>query len=334
MSGPKTTTQKSDTTSKSTTGPSAAAAGYFPPLYQQGGEAVTSNQGLPAPQDFVAPADPHQREALDMIYGAAPSLGSNAPALSDMAHKVASGYFLDPTNDPTFAGAASAAISPITRQLRENILPSLVDRSIRSGGTGSGPSAYGGVSLDLSEGKALQDWEQRAGDITSSMANASRGMGMNLIPQAPALAAGANNIALAPATATGAAGTQERGFAQDALTNLLQRYSMNQQAPWSGLQQFANLLTTGGFKDSTGTGTQIGETTTPAPDMMTQILQGITGTAGIAGSLFGAPMGGASAISGLGSILGGLGGGGSNPTLYPTNPWSTAGIFGGKMIGA
>lgn len=311
MGGPKTTTQKSVTATDMTAGPTKEAAPYFPGLYSQGAGAVNANQGLPVPQDFVAGADPHQRAALDMIYNVAPGLGAAAPSLTEMAKKISSGYFLDPSNDPTFAGAAHAAITPITQALTQQVLPQIVDRSIRTGGVGGGPSAYGGAGSDIANEKAIQNWSQAAGNITAGMANASRTAGMNLLPQAAGMARAGNELALAPAQAVGAAGTQERTFAQDALQNLIQRYSMNQQAPWAGLQQFGNLLTTGGFKNTTGSTGTTQDTTSPAPDMLTQILQGLTGGAGIAGSLFGAPAGGTSAASGIGSIFGSLGGGGA-----------------------
>lgn len=309
MGGPKTTTEKTTQDTKQTVGPNAMAAGYFPDLYGAGANAVTQNQAQTVPQDFVAGANSHQMDAINQIYNLAPGLSQTARPLQDMATKVASGYFLDPTNDPTFQGAVNSAITPVTRQLTEQVLPSIVDRSIRTGGTGAGPSAYGGASQDLSEERAVRNWSESAGNIGATMANASRTAGMNMLPQAGGMANQANALALAPAQAIGAAGTQERSFGQDELTNLLQRYSMNQQAPWAGLQTFGNLLTTGGFKDSTGTMTGTKDTTTPAPDLMTQILQGSLGAAGMAASMFGAPTGGTSAAKALMSIFGGLGGG-------------------------
>lgn len=308
MGGPKTTTTKTDQKTDMTAGPTKEAAPYFPGLYNMGQGAVDINQDQPAPQDFVAGADPHQRAALDMIYNAAPGLGAASGPLSDMAKKVASGFFLDPSNDPTFAGAANAAISPVTQALREQVLPQIVDRSIRTGGVGGGPSAYGGAGQDIMNEKAIDNWSQAAGNITATMANNSRNAGLSLLPQAGGMAAAADQLALAPAQAMGAAGTQERTFAQDALQNLIQRYSMNQQAPWAGLQQFGNLLTTGGFRNTAGTASGTSDTTTPAPDLMTQILQGVMGGAGVAASLFGAPAGGTSAIKAMSSIFGGLGG--------------------------
>jgi hypothetical protein len=300
MGGPKPSIKQTTSDSSKTADP--MAAGYFPGLYEMGQHAVGNASNLPVPQNFVAGPSPGQLSSINQIYGAAPGLGAAAPELSDMARRVAGGYFLDPSNDPTFADAANAAISPITRQLRENILPGLTDQSIRAGGVGAGPSAFGGASLGINQGNALKDWETQAGNITAEMANRSRAAGMGLIPQAGGIAQSANQIALAPALATGAAGSSEQQFGQSSLDNLLKRYQTNLEAPWAGLQPFANLLTTGGFNRGVGSST---ETTTPPPaNLMTQLLQGGTGLAGMAGSLFGAPAGGTSAAAGIGSALG------------------------------
>lgn len=302
MGGSKPTIKDTRTDTSKTADP--MAAGYFPGLYNLGQQAVEHAGTLPVPQDFLAGPTPGQLSSVNQIYSAAPGLGGAAAPLSDMAKRVAGGFFLDPSNDPTFAGAANAAISPITRQLKENVLPGLVDQSIKAGGTGTGPSAFGGASLGINQGNALKDWETQAGNITSGMANASRTAGMNLIPQAANIAQGANQIALAPALATGAAGGTEQQFAQSSLDNLLKRYQTNLEAPWAGLQPMANLLTTGGFNKGT---TNSLETTTPPPaNLWTQLLQGGTGLASTAGSLFSTPAGGASAASGIGSALSSL----------------------------
>jgi hypothetical protein len=127
---------------------------------------------------------------------------------------------------------------------------------------------------------------------------------MGLIPQAGGIAQSANQLSLAPALATGAAGSTEQQFEQSSLDNLMKRYQMNMEAPWAGLQPFANLLTTGGFNRGVGSST---ETTTPPPaNLMTQLLQGGTGLAGMAGSLFSAPAGGTSAASAIGGGLSSL----------------------------
>lgn len=321
------TQQNQQTLSNTAVGPWAEAARYFPSLYSAGSNAFGQVQNLTPPTQFIAGPTQNQVDALTGMSRVAPTLGSAAPSLMDMAKKISSGFFLDPSNDPTFAGAANAAISPVTQNLREKVLPGIIGNAISAGGAGNGPAAYGGDALGLTQETALRDWGKTAGDITASMANASRNAGLSLIPQAPGIASAADTASLLPSTTLGAVGTQQRQFSQDALTNELQRFQMAQSAPWSGVDQMLKLLTTGGFTTNTGqTGTTGGSQTAgtvntsgttnatqnrvetgAAPDLMTQILQGLTGGAGIASSLFATPAAGASAASGIGSALSSLG---------------------------
>jgi len=292
---PATSTQT--TQGSSTTGPLPAAAPYFPPLYQQGSSAVASNQALPTRTQFVAGENPTEASAINQTLGVAPGLGASGGALSDMAQKIASGYFLDPSNDPTFQGAVNSALTPVLQNVREQLMPQAINASIRGGGIGGGPSAYGGANAgsaaDIENERIIRDFGQTGGNIAATMANASRTAGMNLIPQAPGIAQGANAQLLAPATTTGLAGQQQQTYAQNAIDNLLQQYQYQTNAPWQGLQQFANLLTTGGYNAGTNQSTTQGTYTPAQPSMGTQILQGLLGGAGIATSLFGAGPGGA-----------------------------------------
>jgi len=317
---PATQTTTTNTSGTASTGPSAMAQPYFPGLYQTGQNALTSNQQLPVPQQFVAGEDPLQAQAISQATAAAPTLGASGGALSDMAQKIASGYFLDPTNDPTFAGAVNSALTPILQNVQETLLPQVINSSIRGGGVGGGPTAYGGANAgsaqDIMEQQVLRNFGQTAANTTASMANASRMAGMNLIPQAPGIAQGANAQILAPSTELGTLGSQQQQFSQNAINNLLQQYQTQLQAPWQGISNMTNLLTAGGYGTSTSnqTGTSVGQYQPPTPSMATQILQGLTGGASTLNSLFGSgPNGSPSALSniwsGLGSGLGNIAGG-------------------------
>lgn len=251
--------------------------------------------------DIVAGPTNMQNTGVNDLFQAAGNTGTNATGTADVAKKVASGYFMDPTNDPTFQGAVQSALTPITRALQEQVLPGIVDKSIQAGGTSSGPSAYGGASQDLQENQAVQNWAKQSADTTASMANASRTAGMNLTTALPALNTSANSEALAPASTELAAGGTQQGLNQDILNNLLQKWQLSSSGSLPILQQASSILNSGGFGNNTGTSN---ETDTGAvPNMLTQILQGLTGGAGVANSLFGAAKGGTSAISGLTAAL-------------------------------
>lgn len=294
-----TTTQ---TNSSGTKTPLNEQMPMFQDIWGRVGSAVDKTNDKPYGGDFITPATQGQRDAVGMMYGAAPNLGSNAGSLTEMARKISSGYFLDPTNDPTFAAAASAAIDPVTRALQEQVLPGIVDASIRSGGTGAGPAAYGGADQTLKQQGAIKDWTTTAGNITADMAAKSRAAGMALIPQAAGISSAGNQEALLPAMTTAAAGASEYGLNDLVTKNLLAQYTNQLEAPWYGLSQGANVLATGGYGNTTSTGTET--KTGSTPDTATQWLQGLTGGAGLLNSLFSSPAGGTSAMSGL---MGGLG---------------------------
>jgi len=316
MGGAKTSTQTQNTNTQSQKTPWSSADPYFSPLYNQGAGAVASNQTLPMPTQFVAGANPTEQSAIGQTLAVVPTLGASGSSLSDMAQKVASGYFTNPQNNPNFSGAVTAALTPITQQLMEKTLPTVVNNSIMGGGVGGGPSAYGGANAgdaaSIEGERAIRDWGKTAADTTSTMANNAYGQGLSLIPQAGNIANAADTQLLAPAAATGLAGTQQQTYSQQGINDLLQKYSTFLQAPWQGLQSFANLLTTGGFANNNTQSQMTGTNTTAAPDFATQLLQGGLGGAGILSSLFGAGAGGApSAASNIWSGLGSLFGGGS-----------------------
>lgn len=258
--------------------------------------AKAGNAAVNTPTDWIAPANAMQHSAVDQMAGVAPTLGTNAPSLRDIAAKVANGFFLDPNNDPTFAAASRAAIQPITTELTEKVLPQIVDASIRNGGVGGGPAAYGGARQDIQENQVVDAWSRAAGDITAKMAAQSRETGMKLIPYAPQLDTGATTAALQPSQTLGAAGTQKQAYAQQELDDETKAWL----AALQGGQAGANILTTGGFGNKTASSNSTQINTTPAPDLTTQWLQGITGGAGMIASLAtGMPM-----LPGIGSIFG------------------------------
>lgn len=308
-SKPATSTQNTQTAT--TTTPWAAAAPYFPDLYQTGSGALDKSQTAPLPTQFVAQENPTEAAAVQGTLDVAPNLGASGGALSDAATKIASGYWMNPMNDPTFQPAVNAAIQPTLTNVEENLLPNVINSAIKGGGVGGGPSAYGGANAgsaaDIENERVLRDFGVTAGNIGAGMANNERNAALNLIPQAPGVAAGANTQLLAPSTTVGLAGTQEQQYGQNAIDDALQKYQYATQGPWAGIQNFVNLLTAGGYSSGTGSSQTQGTYTAPQPSLATQILQGALGAGGIAGSLFGVPTSGVSAAGNIFSLLSGKG---------------------------
>jgi len=270
-------------------------------IWSGAGTATQNALNTPIPTQTVAGPTPAQQQGVQSILGAAPTLGTAAPATGNLLQQIASGYFTNPKNDPNFQGAVSAALDPTYQQLTRSILPKVQDVSLRAGGAGTGPSAYGGFGggspKDILTQNVLNDWSRNALNTTGSMAEGAYGRGLNLFSQIPGLASSFNQQSLAPGMAMLMAGGQQQGWNQGALQNLLNYYQMSTQNPLNFLNAGANIGTAGGF----GTTTQTGA----APSMATQLLQGATGGASMLNSLFGASKGGTSAVSGLGSSLSG-----------------------------
>ena len=281
-----------------------AQANLFSNIWGDTGNTLRTDLGTPQPGNYTAGATPLQWQGSNQMAGVAPMLGANAGATSDLSQRIASGYYANPWNDPTFGGAVSSVINPAVSTLESQILPSIRDTSLRAGGTGTGPTAYGGTYAGGSPqeemtNNVLQSWGQNLTNTIGSMANAERNAGLNLMGLVPGLNTSAISSALAPSLATEQAGQLQQGFNQADLTNLLQRYQMQTGAPLNFEQLAATIGGTGGFGGKAGQGTQTG----PPPSMATQLLQGITGGAGALNSLFGSGPGGTSAF---GNIAGGL----------------------------
>lgn len=300
-----TSNTKSKTESSGTTSPWGPAEGYFKDLYRRGYGAMDAVQGKLFEGDFVAPATQGQRDSVAQLYAAAPGLSVGSVPLTEFALKVANGEFLDP-NNPVLQAAISGAVNPLQERLQGQILPGITDAAMRGG-------AYGGTSQALQNTAAIDDWSENVMDLTGKMTLDWTNARMNDVFRSPDLFKEANTLALAPGTVTGLAGEAERGLNQLTLDNALKKYMNEIQAPWYGIQDFANLLTTGGFRNVTSKGETSTKNTTvseqPEADIPTQILQGGLGGLGALSSLgqaFPATMGAIGGGSIMGPILSGL----------------------------
>jgi len=315
-----TTTQETKNTATNTTQsgtqeaaktPWDTASGYFGDLYDLGKNAVSSVNNNVFGGDFVTPATDTQRSGIEQLLAAVPGLAAGAGPLSSMAMRIAGGEFLDP-NNPILRAGIDATINPIKNTLINQVLPGATDMALKGG-------AYGGTGNTLLQTKAIDDYARSSQDVSSKMTLDWLNNRFGDIFQTPGLFQAANTLSLAPGTVTGLAGEQEHALNDYSTQDALQRYQNQLQAPFFGLQDFANLLTTGGFSNQTGTtaGTSAGTSkgtgtsveTGAAPDMMTQLLQGGLGglsTLSSLGTAFPGTMGAIGSGSVMAPILSGL----------------------------
>ena len=240
---------------------------------------------------YAGPTDAQRRGVQGMI-DMAPGTATGAAELRQLGLDTVSGKYLSPDSNPYIKGAVDAALRPIQQSLNQNIMA--------IGDTFSGAGAYGGSNQALMSSRAVNDWANTSADTSSRIYAGNyenerqrQMMGAGLLDAANALAMQPNQILLQ-------AGGIQQGWDQNALQEAFTKYQMAQDAPWAGLDRYAQLL---GLAQGYGTQTTNGTTTSTAarPSTLAGMFQGGVGGAS-AGSAFG-PWG-----MGIGGIIGALGG--------------------------
>jgi len=273
--------------------PYGPAKEYFPTLYERGAQTLA---GLP--ENYVAGPVQKQVMANEQLYNLAGGAGSTSGTLLDMAQRIASGEFLDPSRSSAYLGAQDAVTNQLTRGFTEKILPNLTNTAIQAGGMGGGPSAFGGASLGVPQAAAVNDWTTGTGDVLAKMALDYSKWGGSLMPVGLEYSREGEAQRLMPAAIAAAAGSTEQGWNQGALNNDIQKFQMGQ----TGLMNFINMLTAGNY--GTNTTDSLKTQTAAKPDAFTQALQAAGGIAGIVGAMYGVPAGGGvSAASNLMSMF-------------------------------
>ena len=317
----KTTTQKS--TSQSQSGPGAKIEPYWDKLLSGASDIFQQNASTPFEGALFADPTAAQRQAVDMMKQGAPALAQGAGTVRGLADRIAGGEFLDVANNPYFQGSANAIASNVSRELSRRWLPATTDEAIKQG-------AYAGSGTERTNQNLIGESAKRVAEAQAGLASNYFNTGAGLTGQIPTLYNQSNAMMQAPAQQIGLAGTQEQAWNQGALDAALQKWKMDANDPLQQYSQFANLLNASGYKQGTSSGTQ--ETTTPAPDMATMILQGALGVAGMASGLGPAMPGimtGFNALKGgLGSIFGGGGAAAPTTSLQPYDPLNAHSGFG------
>lgn len=296
---------KKKTTTESKNEPWSAAKPYITDLYSQAQTAFNNTDRGPYTGELYAGPTAAQLGAVDQYKAAAANPQVNAGqqmgwdgarSVYDNAQATLSGQFMDPASNPYLKQAVEAATRPIEERLTRSILPSIQDQSIAQG-------AYGGSGYGTAQALAMSDWSQQSADVASKIYAQNYAQerqyqmqAASQIANALALQEGGTNAGLSGANLLGQAGSQEQAWQQAALDANLQKYQINQAAPWSGINELSSILNAGGYNQQT-------QTTTQKTGAMENIMKGVAGAAGLAGTLM---TGGAGA--GLMGLLGGGGG--------------------------
>lgn len=300
---------KKKTTTESKNEPWSAAKPYITDLYSQAQTAFNNTDRSPYQGELYAGPTQAQLSAVDQYKAMAANPQVNAgqaigwdgaQSVANMAQQTLGGQYMDPASNPYLKGAVDAALRPIEQNLTRNILPSIQDQSILQG-------AYGGSGYGTAQGLAISDWTQQSADVASKIyaqnyaqERAYQQQAAQQLAMALALQEGGTNAGLSGANLLGQAGSQEQAWNQGGLDAALQKYQINQAAPWAGINELNQVLNTGNYSQGT-------QTTTQKTGALENIMKGVSGAAGLAGSLMGG-----GGIGGLASLFGG---GGINPLL-------------------
>jgi hypothetical protein len=241
-----------------------------------------------------------QREAnaqrISLANANAPGLQQAGQGAIKLANDTLSGAYLNPESNPYFKQGLQATIRPQVENLQQRVLPQLTADAWNAG-------AYGGDRYNIEQGRRLSETERNIGDTSakaySDMYNAERARQM----QAPTMAQAGMQIQMMPSDVEAAAGAEQRGWAQEPITEGMTRYQMALQAPWQGVTPYASLLQGLPY----GQASQGTSTGTPG-----QFYQGTSkGASALTGAMGGASMGAAFGPWGAaaGGIIGGLMGG-------------------------
>ena len=262
--------------------------------------------------DTVADYNPLQSGGQDAMLGYASGAGG------DFINQAMAGnsFFMDPNNIfnldniPGYRDAQGATTDLFTRNLTENILP-----SVRGGGTSSGQ--YGGSATGIGEALSVGRSSEGLSNALAGMDLAAYGQGLNSFNQAQNRAPGLFQLGAQPATIMANIGDAQQGQEQREIDANVARHMFEQNEPGVLLAMLQQLTGSAGQYG----GTQESTTTmNPASNPLGQALGlGLMGMSAFGGG--GMPVGGA----GKGGATGSLGGGMNTPfqgTSTGTNPFA------------
>ena len=207
-----------------------------------------------------------------------------------------SGNVLRPESNP----ALQSSIDTVQRRIGNTYTdPNGVLSKIRTGFT-AGSSGGSGTREGIANGIAGREYLNTVGDVASTMSSDAYNKGLDYMKSSMAFAPNAYNLMMQPGATVGAVGAQQEAYGQAQENANAGDRAWQLQAPWAGLQPWANVIQ--GFSNPSTVTTGMSQNATSSGG------QGILGGAMMGaqlGSQFGSPMIGAGAGALL-SLFGGL----------------------------
>jgi len=277
---------------KQTNEPWKVQTPYYKDLYKQAQSAFDRTNDQWYQGETLAGPTNQQYDANWQVQQASAGMGTGVEELRNLALAQLRGDYLNPETNPYIKQTAEAAIAPVQQAFNANKL-AMNDQAISQG-------AYGGARQDLQQNRLVDEFNKTAGNLTNDIYYKNYSDERGRQQTSNQLLDQANLLALAGPTALASAGSQLQGWDQAQLQDEMARWSRQQQAPWAGINEMANILGAGGFGSST-------QTTDKGGNQFASILQGVLGGAST----------GASLATGIGGVAAGAGMAAFAPWMLP-----------------
>lgn len=226
-----------------------------------------------------------QRMAVDAARGGLTDLGQSAAG----ANNFLLGDVLNPESNPYLQRSVDAALGRTTRAFNEDVLP-----GIRSSFVGAGQG--GSTRHAIAEGIAMDRLQQNMGNTAASMYSQAYNQGLDAMLRGVALSPQTGQMLMTPSGVVSAVGADQQAMKQAQLSDEVNRWNFEQNAPWNELTQYGQLIS-GGFG---------GTSTTSAPSPERNPFMGAAGGA-LSGAalakMVGGPVGWGAGIGALIGIL-------------------------------
>lgn len=221
--------------------------------------------------ETVAPLSTQSQGAVNL----ASNLANDNPIVPNSVtslNKFLSGSYLDPTTNPDFLKAISAATQPVTDQFNNQILPGITSTFEGAGRSNSGAGANAVDQAVKSYGTTVNNAAATAGSNYYTTA-------LNQMLQANGLVPSLNSASWQNVSGLGAAGTtvDQQRQAQDSSNQAAYNYNSNAQMNY--ISQYLAMLN-GGYPGGETTGSSFGTTYQPT-NSFSSLLGGGLGLAGL-----------------------------------------------------
>lgn len=181
---------------------------------------------------------PESTEAQQRILDYSKGQGAGFTSSVGNAAAFGLGPVLYPESNPALQGTIDTAVRRVGQSYTD---PGGVLSQIRGGFT-AGDSAGSGTREGIAGGIAGREYLNTVGDVSSRIASQGYGQGLNFMQGTMGMAPAIYNLGQAPALSEAAVGAQReaQGQAGEQYQAAAREYALN--APWMGLQNYANIV--------------------------------------------------------------------------------------------